>query len=52
MKPQTRYTKTRDGVSIALADTVRGLCPGTGFLFADRGEFVAKASRSQCGFMK
>ena len=25
-----------------MADTVRGLCSGKGFLFADRGEFVAK----------
>jgi class 3 adenylate cyclase len=25
-----------------VADTVRGLCSGKGFLFADRGEFVAK----------
>jgi class 3 adenylate cyclase/pimeloyl-ACP methyl ester carboxylesterase len=27
---------------IFVADTVRGLCSGKGFLFADRGEFVAK----------
>jgi class 3 adenylate cyclase/pimeloyl-ACP methyl ester carboxylesterase len=27
---------------ILVADTVRGLCSGKGFLFADRGEFVAK----------
>ena len=25
-----------------MADTVRGLCSGKGFLFADRGEFTAK----------
>ena len=25
-----------------MADTVRGLCSGKGFLFADRGEFVEK----------
>ena len=25
-----------------VADTVRGLCSGKGFLFADRGDFVAK----------
>ena len=24
------------------SDVVRGLCSGKGFLFADRGEFVAK----------
>jgi hypothetical protein len=27
---------------ILVADTVRGLCSGKGFLFTDRGEFVAK----------
>jgi class 3 adenylate cyclase len=27
---------------ILVSDTVRGLCSGKGFLFADRGEFVAK----------
>jgi class 3 adenylate cyclase len=27
---------------ILVADTVRGLCSGKGFLFADRGEFAAK----------
>jgi class 3 adenylate cyclase/pimeloyl-ACP methyl ester carboxylesterase len=27
---------------ILVADTVRGLCSGKGFVFADRGEFVAK----------
>jgi class 3 adenylate cyclase len=27
---------------ILVPDTVRGLCSGKGFLFADRGEFVAK----------
>jgi class 3 adenylate cyclase/pimeloyl-ACP methyl ester carboxylesterase len=27
---------------ILVADTVRGLCSGKGFLFSDRGEFVAK----------
>jgi class 3 adenylate cyclase/fermentation-respiration switch protein FrsA (DUF1100 family) len=27
---------------ILVADTVRGLCSGKGFLFADRGDFVAK----------
>ena len=25
-----------------MADTVRGLCSGKGFLFADRGDFVPK----------
>ncbi len=30
------------GGEILVADTVRGLCSGKDFLFADRGEFVAK----------
>jgi class 3 adenylate cyclase len=30
------------GGEILVADTVRGLCSGKGFLFSDRGEFVAK----------
>ena len=30
------------GDEILVADTVRGLSSGKGFLFADRGEFVAK----------
>ena len=29
-------------MKILVADTVRGSCSGKGFLFADRGEFVAK----------
>lgn len=35
-------------VEILLADTVRGLCSGKGFLFADRGEFVASAEAQPC----
>ena len=31
-----------EGGEILCSDTVRGLCSGKGFLFADRGEFVAK----------
>ena len=31
-----------EGGEILVADTVRGLCSGKGFLFSDRGEFVAK----------
>ena len=31
-----------EGGEILVADTVLGLCSGKGFLFADRGEFVAK----------
>jgi class 3 adenylate cyclase len=30
------------GGEILVTDTVRGLCSGKGFLFSDRGEFVAK----------
>jgi class 3 adenylate cyclase len=41
MEPRIQYAKTSDGV-ILVADTVRGLCSGKGFLFADRGDFVAK----------
>ncbi len=29
-------------MKILVADTVRSSCSGKGFLFADRGEFVAK----------
>jgi len=38
-----------EGSEVLVADTVRGLCSGKGFLFTDRGEFVAKGSRSRCG---
>ena len=37
-----RIAAKADGGEILVADTVRGLCSGKGFLFADRGEFVAK----------
>jgi len=38
----SRIAANADGGEILVADTVRGLCSGKGFLFADRGEFVAK----------
>src|SRR5207247_588902 len=38
----SRIAAKADGGEILVADTVRGLCSGKGFLFADRGEFVAK----------
>ena len=38
----SRIASKADGGEILVADTVRGLCSGKGFLFADRGEFVAK----------
>src|SRR5206468_3211761 len=38
----SRIAARADGGEILVADTVRGLCSGKGFLFADRGEFVAK----------
>lgn len=37
----SRIAAKADG-EILVADTVRGLCSGKGFLFADRGEFIAK----------
>jgi len=37
-----RIAARAEGGEILVADTVRGLCSGKGFLFADRGEFVAK----------
>ena len=37
-----RIAAKAEGGEILVADTVRGLCSGKGFLFADRGEFVAK----------
>lgn len=37
-----RIAAKADGGEILVADTVRGLCAGKRFLFADRGEFVAK----------
>ena len=37
-----RIAAKAQGGEILVADTVRGLCSGKGFLFADRGEFVAK----------
>lgn len=38
----SRIAGRADGGEILVADTVRGLCSGKGFLFSDRGEFVAK----------
>ncbi len=38
----SRIAAKADGGEILVADTVRGLCSGKGFLFAHRGEFVAK----------
>jgi class 3 adenylate cyclase/pimeloyl-ACP methyl ester carboxylesterase len=38
----SRIATKAEGGEILVADTVRGLCSGKGFLFADRGEFVAK----------
>jgi class 3 adenylate cyclase len=38
----SRIAAKADGGEILVADTVRGLCSGKGFLFADHGEFVAK----------
>jgi class 3 adenylate cyclase len=37
-----RIAAKAEGGEILIADTVRGLCSGKGFLFSDRGEFVAK----------
>jgi class 3 adenylate cyclase/predicted alpha/beta hydrolase len=38
----SRIAAKAEGGEILVADTVRGLCSGKGFLFADRGKFVAK----------
>ncbi len=38
----SRIAAKADGGEILVADTIRGLTSGKGFLFADRGEFVAK----------
>ena len=38
----SRIAAKAEGGEILVADTVRGLCAGKGFLFSDRGEFVAK----------
>jgi len=38
----SRIAARAEGGEVLVADTVRGLCSGKGFLFADRGEFVAK----------
>jgi len=38
----SRIAAKAEGSEILVADTFRGLCSGKGFLFADRGEFVAK----------
>jgi class 3 adenylate cyclase len=38
----SRIAAKADAGEILVADTVRGLCSGKGFLFADRGEFEAK----------
>ena len=37
-----RIAAMADGGEVLASDVVRGLCAGKGFLFADRGEFVAK----------
>lgn len=41
-RPRAGLAAKADAGEILVADTVRGLCSGKGFLFADRGEFVAK----------
>jgi len=38
----SRIAGRAEGGEILVADTVRGLCSGKGFVFADRGEFAAK----------
>ncbi len=38
----SRLAAMAEGGEILVTDTVRGLCSGKRFLFADRGEFVAK----------
>jgi class 3 adenylate cyclase/pimeloyl-ACP methyl ester carboxylesterase len=38
----SRIAAKANAGEILVADTVRGLCSGKGFLFADRGEFLAK----------
>jgi len=38
----SRIAAKAQGGEILVADTVRGLCSGKGFLFTDRGEFLAK----------
>ena len=38
----SRIAAKAEGGEILVADTIRGLSSGKGFLFADRGEFVAK----------
>jgi class 3 adenylate cyclase/pimeloyl-ACP methyl ester carboxylesterase len=38
----SRIAAKADAGEILVADTVRGLCSGKGFLFSDRGDFVAK----------
>ena len=38
----SRIAAKAEGGEILVADTVRGLCSGKGFFFADRGEFNAK----------
>jgi len=38
----SRIAAKAGGGEILVADTVRGLCSGKGFLFADSGDFVAK----------
>jgi class 3 adenylate cyclase len=38
----SRIAAKAEGGEILVADTVRGLCSGKGFLFASRGEFIAK----------
>lgn len=38
----SRIAAKAQGGDILVSDTVRGLCSGKGFLFADRGEFAAK----------
>ncbi len=38
----SRLAARADGGEILVSDVVRGLCSGKGFLFADRGDFLAK----------
>ncbi|HUF54892.1 MAG TPA: adenylate/guanylate cyclase domain-containing protein, partial [Dehalococcoidia bacterium] len=44
----SRIAAKAEGGEILVADTVRGLCSGKGFLFADRGEFRGQGFRGAC----
>jgi class 3 adenylate cyclase len=48
----SRIAANAEGGEILVSDNVRSLSAGKGFLFSDRGEFVAKGFEEPVGVMR